>query len=109
MTRTVAAAASRKMDLFERKAGATIRVTRLGPSEGRIPLFDERGHALAHVTRAEKLMLDVGLELELRAQVAVQHLVQRALRSGVRTGRPAGQPLRQLERLLGERLGLDDL
>src|SRR5215208_2839093 len=59
------AATSRKMNRFERKAGATIRVTPLGPREGSVPLLDEREHSFAHVISAEKLMLDVGLELEL--------------------------------------------
>src|SRR4051794_34420883 len=112
-TRAVAAITSRKIERFERKAGATIRGTwrgpRLGAREGRVAFFDERQHALAHVISAKKLMLDVGFQLQLRVQVAIDHPVDRALRTGVRARRPPRQPLGQVERLLRQRLGLHDL
>src|SRR3954452_10766444 len=107
--RAAAAAANRLIVRVERKAGGTIRGRRLGPCEGRIAFFDESGHAFAHVICAKKLMLDVGLELELRVEVAIDHAVDGALRSRVGLGRSTGQPLGQLERLLWQRLGLDDL
>src|SRR5690242_19988196 len=57
-TASTAAATSRNLNRFERKAGATIRGPsrrpRFGAGEGRVPLLDERRDALAHVIRAEK-------------------------------------------------------
>src|SRR4051794_17908818 len=41
--------------LMERKAGATIRVRRLRPREGRLALLDECEHAFLHVISAKKL------------------------------------------------------
>src|SRR4029078_8337332 len=110
-TRAATAITSRKMERFERKAGATIRGTRRGPQsgpgEGSVSLFDERGHAFAHVISAEKLMLDVCLQLELCVQVPVEHLVERALAAGVRLRRAGCQLLGQVERALRQRLRLD--
>src|SRR5436190_17160927 len=101
--------------LFERKAGRNYTVTgaqtlprALGTREGCLALLNERANALADVVCAKKLMLDLRLELELRVQVAVEHSVERPLRARVRPRRPARQPPSQLERLLRQRLGLED-
>src|SRR6476646_9107608 len=93
--RAATAAANRLSVRFERKAGATIRGTGLGPREGRLPLLDESRHTLAHVICAHQRMLDVGFELELRVQVPVDHPVDRLLRARIRERRPAREPLRQ--------------
>src|SRR3954468_24733655 len=112
--RTATAAASRMRVLFERKAGRNYTEPRerrmayaLGPSEGRVALLDEGADAFTDVICAEKLMLDLGLQLELRVQVPVDHPVQRALRARVGLRRPGAQPLSELERLLRQRVRVD--
>src|SRR4051812_35717030 len=106
-TRRAPTARQRAMTIrFVRKARAIIRghppKRASGTLEARIALLDEGRDALREVVAADQLVLDLGLQVQLRLQIGVEHLVQGALGARVRARRALRQLARQLLGLLRE-------
>src|SRR5919108_1018508 len=81
-------------------AGRETETESSASAEARLPLVDERGHALSRVLAGEKVAEALGLRLEVLGVVSLERIVRRGLRGGQRERALRCEHLRCLHHLL---------